>query len=119
MREIYHLTHQKDWELAKETRNYTPASLKTEGFIHCSTKEQILATANRRFPAEKDLLLLIIHPEKVGAQIIFEDLRGLGEKHPHIYGKLPISAVETVVPLLPDNDGQFTNLPLLLLDYKK
>lgn len=119
MREIYHITHQKDWDRAKEIGEYIPGSLAAEGFIHCSTKEQVLATANRRFPGQKDLLLLVINPKKVGAKIIFEDLRGLGEKHPHIYGELLISAVEIVILLLPDSNGQFTKLPASLLNHKK
>lgn len=104
-------SHQKDWKLTREAGVYTPSSLETEGFIHCSTKEQVLATANRRFAGQKDLLFLVINPEKVIAKIIFEDLSGLGEEHPHIYGKLPIFAVETVMPLLPDTNGQFIKLP--------
>lgn len=111
MKEIYHITRQKDWKSAKDAGVYTPQSLQSEGFIHCSTKEQILATANRRFAGQKDLLLLVINPGKVSAKIVFEDLKGLGEKHPHIYGKLPISVVETALSLLPDESGQFTKLP--------
>jgi|SRR3990167_3194078 len=108
---IYHIIHQKDWNRAKETESYAPSSLATEGFIHCSTKEQVLATANRRFSGAKDLVLLVINPKKAGAKIIFEDLRGLGEKHPHIYGKLPISAVKSIVALSPEPNGQFRSFP--------
>lgn len=111
MQEIYHITHQKDWESAIEAGVYTSPSLEAEGFIHCSTKEQILATANRRFAGQKDLLLLTIDPEKVKAKIIFEDLRGLGEKHPHIYGELPLTAVFATLALTLNSDGQFTKLP--------
>lgn len=111
MQEIYHITRQKDWKSAKETGVYKPQSLETEGFIHCSTENQVLATANRRFAGQKDLSLLVINPEKVKAKIVFEDLRGLGERHPHIYGELPLSAVEAVLSLVPDNNGQFIKFP--------
>lgn len=114
MQEIYHIIHQKDWDSATEAGVYTPPSLAAEGFIHCSTEEQVLATANRRFAGQKDLLLLFINPEKVRANIIFEDLSSLGEKHPHIYGKLPLSAVEIVLHLMPDHNGQFTSFLALL-----
>ena len=116
---IYHITQQKGWDRAKEIGDYVPESLKVEGFIHCSTQKQVLATANRRFLGKKDLLLLVINPKNVSSKIIFEDLRGLGEKHPHIYGKLPVSAIEATMYLLPDKDGQFIKLPASLLDHEK
>ena len=50
---------------------YSPSSLAKDGFIHASTREQILPTANRRF----------------------EFSPGSGEKHPHIYGSLSLHAI--------------------------
>lgn len=104
---IYHLVQKDAWENNRKDGVYKPPSLKTEGFIHCSTKKQVLATANRRFTGAKDLLLLVIDTNKVLANIVFEDLRGIGEKHPHIYGPLPLSAVQTILPFLPNTKGSF------------
>lgn len=109
---IYHLVRKNDWKKYRKNGVYTPSSLTKEGFIHCSTKEQVLATANRRFAGMKDLLLLVINTQKVSAKIVFEDLRGIGEKHPHIYGKLPVRAVRQVLPLFPNSDSSFTKLPV-------
>lgn len=109
---IYHLVRKNNWERSVTNGTYTPASLAKEGFIHCSTKEQVLATANRRFAGATDLLLLVIDMGKVPTNIVFEDLRGIGEKHPHIYGPLPLSAVHAVLPIVPDKDGVFTKLPI-------
>lgn len=113
---IYHLLHENQWRQTKGMDFYAPSSLEKEGFIHCSTKDQILATANRRYLGSTDLLVLVINPEKVTAKIVYEDLRGSGEKHPHIYGKLPIAAVESVTPIKPGEDGRFTHLPPEVLD---
>lgn len=96
---IYHLISQSDWEKAKEFSLYSPPSLKKEGFIHASTKEQIFPTANRRFRGRKDLLILTIDTEKVIPKIIYEFSPGSGEKHPHIYGPLSISTIKEVHPL--------------------
>ena len=64
---IYHITQQSKWEEAKIVGSYAPRSLESEGFIHCSTKEQVLPTANRRFVGKPDLVLLVINPEKINA----------------------------------------------------
>lgn len=73
---IYHILPKHDWEQVKDRKFYAPSSLKKDGFIHCSTKDQVIPTLNRRFKGNKDLLLLIIDPEKVKAEIIYEDLKG-------------------------------------------
>ncbi len=98
---IYHILDRKDWEKAKEKGFYAPDSLKKNGFIHCSTKKQVIPTAKRRFRGRKDLLLLVINPKKVKTKIVYEDLKRVGEKHPHIYGKLSLDEIESVVEFKP------------------
>lgn len=110
---IYHLVQKDVWGMYQKDGFYTPPSFEREGFIHCSTKEQVLATANRRFAGINNLLLLIIDTEKIPANIKFEDLRGAGEKHPHVYGTLPLSAVQEVRPIFPNHDGVFTEAPTI------
>ncbi len=102
---IYHITTKPVWLDAKEKGIYSPHSIKEVGFIHCSTKEQVLPTVNRRYKGSKDLLLLVIDPQKVAAEVKFEDLKNIGEKHPHIYGDLPLGAVDSVLEFKPKPDG--------------
>ena len=66
---IYHLTPRTDWEIAQEKGEYRAESLKTEGFIHCSTEEQVAPVANAFYTAQKGLVLLIIDPEKLKSAI--------------------------------------------------
>lgn len=108
MKKIYHITEEKAWEQAKKSGTYRSISLSKEGFINCSTKDQVIPTANRRFGGFDNLLLLEINPKKIGVKIVYEDLSNLGEKHPHIYGALPIEAVEEVLKLSPDQQGNFS-----------
>lgn len=108
---IYHLTLKKQWEDSQDDKFYAPPSLDGEGFIHCSADDQVIASANRFYAGKTDLLLLVINVDKVGAKVVFEDLHGRGVAHPHIYGKLPLEAVEKVLQLKPNRDGQFTELP--------
>jgi len=82
----------------KNSAMYHPNSLNKVGFIHCSTKEQVLPTANRRY-ADQDMVVLEINAEKVPSKTVFEDLKSMGEEHPHIYGELPIDAVVRILEL--------------------
>ena len=55
---IYHITSRTAWEAAQAAGEYSPDSLKTEGFIHASTGEQVADTANRFYHGQKGLVLL-------------------------------------------------------------
>ncbi len=44
---IYHITARTDWDAARQSGEYCADSLDDEGFIHASTQEQVLRTANR------------------------------------------------------------------------
>ena len=64
------------------------------GFIHCSTRAQIEATANRFYADLSELVLLTVDPLMVPALIVWEPpAPGVDELFPHIYGPLPIAAV--------------------------
>ena len=60
MKLIYHIARRADWESARTSGLYTADSLATEGFIHCSTARQVLATAQRIFAGRTDLVLIAI-----------------------------------------------------------
>lgn len=84
------------------------------GFIHCSKVEQVLAVANRLFVGESSLLLLEIDPEKLSAELKYEDGGdGDGEFYPHLYGPLELEAVVRVFELTRDSEGLF-QLPQIL-----
>ncbi len=107
---IYHITTKEIWDKASQESSYTPASFEKEGFIHCSTKEQVIPAANRRYHGIANLIVLVIDTEKVPSKIVFEDTSGRGEEHPHIYGPLPSAAVERIVNLTTDRIGLFQEL---------
>lgn len=102
---IYHIISTQDWAQAQEQGHYTPPSLKFEGFIHASKKDQVLPTLNRRYQDKNTLLLLVIEASKVKPKIFFEYSSGAGEKHPHIYGPLNLEAIEAVIVLNKDEEG--------------
>ena len=79
----------------------------TDGFIHCSTRDQVIAVANARFRGQPGLILLLIDTDKVRPEIVYENLEGGADLFPHIYGELNTDAVGEVAPFEPGDDGYF------------
>ena len=104
---IHHITRKSDWDTALASGSYTADSLATEGFIHCSTAQQVIATANRIFKGRSDLVLLCVDTTKVKVEIRYENLEGGKDLFPHIYGALEIAAVIAVHDFPPRDDGSF------------
>lgn len=96
---IFHITTRTAWENSEQ--EYRSASLTTEGFIHCSLATQLEWVLSTHFKHQSDLVLLTIDPERVKAEIRYENSHGDGEHFPHIYGPLNRDAVESV-KALPD-----------------
>ena len=107
MKLIYHIARRADWESARTSGLYTADSLATEGFIHCSTARQVLATAQRIFAGRTDLVLIAIDSARVKAAIRYENLEGGRELFPHIYGPLEMIAVIAAHAFPPNADGGF------------
>lgn len=104
---ITHITERVTWEQAKKTGVYRAESLKTEGFIHCSTMRQVLGVANSQFKDREDLVLLLIDENKVKSDIKYEDLHKTGQAYPHIYGHLNTEAVINVCDFQYHANGTF------------
>jgi uncharacterized protein (DUF952 family) len=103
---IFHITTGGEWGDALEAGRYTAPSLADEGFIHTSTIEQVPGTARRYYTEVPDLVMLVIDPDRVAAEIRWEESRP-GEVYPHIYGELEPAAVLRVVPFGPGSDGSY------------
>ncbi|MBD2538943.1 DUF952 domain-containing protein [Coleofasciculus sp. FACHB-SPT36] len=103
---ILHITQREQWEEAKSTKKYCGDTLESEGFIHCSTPEQVINVANSFFHSQRGLVLLCLDSEAVEAEIRYEGFDE-GERFPHIYGPLNINAVVQVLDFSPGEDGCF------------
>lgn len=114
MRErVYHITTKAEVQGARESDQYRPTAFDREGFIHCSYRHQVVATANRIFRRREDLVLFEIDPEQLSCPVVDENLEGGRELYPHIYGPLPMAAVIAVHAFSTDADGSFS-LPVAL-----
>jgi uncharacterized protein (DUF952 family) len=107
---IYHIATAADWARAQRDERYTTSTrdrtLAEEGFIHASAAEQVAAVANAFYRGVPDLIVLVIDPDRVGAEIRYELVAG--SSYPHIYGPLNTDAVVGTRPLEPGPDGAFT-----------
>lgn len=105
---IFHITRLVAWARAKAEGTYLPEAFQSEGFIHCSTRDQVVNVANVRFRGQKGLALLCIDTDKVAAEIVYENLEGGRQMFPHIYGGLNVDAVVQVADFEPGADGYFS-----------
>jgi uncharacterized protein (DUF952 family) len=111
---ILHITTEAAWQTAVAAGAYHTDSLASEGFIHCSTIEQLLMPANERYAGRTDLILLKIDPARLTADLIYEDCYESGHQFPHIYGSLNLEAVTDFISFPPNPDGTFS-LPTQLI----
>ncbi|MFZ1398344.1 MAG: DUF952 domain-containing protein [Candidatus Promineifilaceae bacterium] len=105
---ILHITTENEWQTAVAAGQYRADSLESEGFIHCSTIQQVLMPANQMYAGRSDLILLTIDPAKLTAKLVYEDCYETGHQFPHIYGPLNLDAVTGFVAFPPNPDGTFS-----------
>lgn len=105
MTTILHICPRRDWERAEQAGEYAAASLASEGFIHCSTPEQVVKTANRFYRGRQDLVLLVIDAGRLAVPLKYEAADA--DLFPHIYGPINLNAVVKTPNFLPDAGGAF------------
>jgi len=114
---IYHITTRDASLLGRQTGLYRADSLAQAGFIHFSQKHQILGVANAFYSGQTDLVLLVVDPSRLQAELKYEapahplaspSAPGSENLFPHLYGPLNMDAVIAVVDFPPGADGRFT-----------
>ncbi len=106
---LAHITSLQAWEQARSVGVYKASSLRTDGFIHCSTfsAEQLLAVADHGYAGQTGLLLLLIDPERLTSEVRYETDKASGLKFPHVCGPIDLAAVTAVLDFPPQPDGTF------------
>jgi len=112
MSAIFHVTSETDWAQARRDGEYRLSTrgvtLEEQGFIHCSTAEQVERIANVVYADfEGWLVVLEIYADRLEAEVRYENLDGGTEVFPHIYGALPVRAVTRVITLRKNSAGQW------------
>lgn len=98
MGDILHITTPAGWDDARRAGVVRPPSLATEGFVHCSTRDQLAATLARHFAGSGPLLGLVLDQDRIAPALRWEESRP-GERFPHVYSPIPLDAVVSVEPL--------------------
>jgi uncharacterized protein (DUF952 family) len=103
---IYHIVPVTVWDKALLEARYRPESLRNEGFIHCSTFEQVLGSAELHFRGHDELVVVSLIEKHCKPILKWEPGRG-EELFPHLYGDFPWSAVETSRMLTRNGQGNW------------
>lgn len=101
---VFHLIDPDDWERARATGQVVPATFATEGFVHCSTHEQVAGTIARHFDGVDALHLLRLDEDALGADLRWDEVRH-GERYPHLYRPIEVGEVLEVIPWRRPRDG--------------
>jgi len=111
---IYHLTFRKNWRYALATGPYRDKSLDKEGFIHCSTAEQLVPVAMNFFPGRRKLTVLVIDETRLTSPVKWEKPDDgpppgvpLNATFPHVYGPLNHEAVVKSLDMERDAEDMF------------
>jgi uncharacterized protein (DUF952 family) len=102
---LFHIAERTEWDAAGA--DYAPAAFAREGFVHCSFRDQVIATAHRYYRGRDDLVLLEIDDTRLTAPVVVEPSPSTGEDFPHIYGRIDRNAVTAEHDLVPDAEGSF------------
>jgi len=101
---VYHLALAADWEHAQDQGEYAVSTLgrtlAEEGFIHASRADQ-WPGVRELFYADvaEPLLLLVIDPARLEAEVREERVPGTDATFPHVYGPINLDAVVETIEL--------------------
>lgn len=108
MTTIYKICERPEWREAQRDGRYRGSAIdRRDGFVHFSTAAQAVETAEKHFAGLKDLMLVAVDADALGAALKWEPSRG-GALFPHLYGAMPLAAVRWAKPLPDENGGKRT-----------
>jgi len=96
---ICHVTTAEAWNEAKTKGYYEHASLRLEGFIHCSEERQVAGVLQRYFEGQTGLIKLLIDTDKLASKWVYDWSPASADTFPHIYGPVNLDAIIEIVPL--------------------
>jgi uncharacterized protein (DUF952 family) len=96
---IYHVTTKEEWETAQQIGFYKAPSLATEGFIHCSTAEQVAGVLERYFAGKTALVKLVIDAAKLTSELKYELSPSVQQTFPHVFGVINLNAIQQAIEL--------------------
>jgi uncharacterized protein (DUF952 family) len=103
---IFHMCRREEWRTARAHGIYRGSSQDAaDGYIHFSTREQVVASAAKHRAGQDGLMLLSVDATRLGDALKWEPSRG-GQLFPHLHGPLALDAVVRVDDLSLGPDGR-------------
>lgn len=104
-RSLYKVLSAEIWKAAESVGELQGTGIDLQdGFIHLSSADQVQETVALHFAGQSDLVLVAIDAEALGETLRWESSRN-DQLFPHVYGVIPMAAVERVDPLPLGADG--------------
>ena len=104
---IFKICHEREWREASDRGRYDGSGKDhQDGFLHFSTRSQLLGTLQKWYATATDLILVAVEADALGPGLKWEPSRD-GALFPHLYGPLPLSAAIHVAPIARDENGSF------------
>jgi uncharacterized protein (DUF952 family) len=107
MKRTFHITSRTESDEALRSGEYVPKTYGADRFIHCSYADQLTRVADHISHGRSDLVVLEIDRTVLSCDVVDENLDGGAELFPHIYGRLPMSAVVRIHDFPCRSDGRF------------
>lgn len=105
---VFHILKESEWNNFEQSQFYEDLALKTNGFIHCCTFDQILHVANSSLKNINDsLLILCLNTEYLSAELKWEENPKNKMIFPHLYGSINKEAVIGAVKFQKNENGEF------------
>ena len=90
---IFKIFRPSEWQTLHEDGVTTGAPIDvTDGYVHFSTSERVVETAEKHFADDGDLWLLALETDALGDSLKWEPSRG-GQMFPHLYRALKLSDI--------------------------
>jgi uncharacterized protein (DUF952 family) len=93
---IYKILLPDEWAAFEAAGRFDGSPLdRASGFIHCSSGEQVVATARGVFPDAPELVVVALDAAAFGQALRWEEVPG-DDRFPHVYAPVPADAVVRV-----------------------
>jgi uncharacterized protein (DUF952 family) len=103
---VFKLVDRAAWQAAEAAGAFAGSPVDArDGFIHFSTAAQVRDTAGRHFAGQAGLLIVAVRAAALGDALRWEPSRG-GDLFPHLYGPLPLAAVQWIAEVPLDAAGR-------------
>ncbi len=104
---IFHLVSRNKWKEGQKEGMYQPEDFEEKQYISCSDGSQIQSVANQKFKDIEDLLMLVIDPTRVNANVTYVGKESEDVEVPRIQGPINTDAVIDKIELAPNDEGEF------------